>query len=410
MHSFTSLIKTEWRLLLFGFAMTFGSSLGQTFFIGLFSGEIRTALNLSHGDFGLIYSAATLASAVILLWSGSLVDRLDLRHYAYLVSAGLAAGCVLLASSQHLLMLFISLLILRHMGQGLMTLAGSTTMVRYLPHHKGKANAIAGVGYSLSEAVLPPLVVLMLAVLSWRETFIAWAALLILVVPFLTWRLLGSHDQRHAAYMASVDNDAPSTEASAGKQWTRNEVLKDPLFYLFLPAIVAIPMLFTGFIFHQIHLVEEKGWSLPAWASLYLLYAIVSSLTKLFVGPLVDRIGAIRLVPLMCLPITISMLALASADGMWVAVAFMSLLALAIGIYATTSAPFFADMYGTRHLGSIKSLSMAAMVFASAITPVLMGWLIDAEVSMSTMAWAGALYTLLASGLAAIAAHKKLRV
>ena len=42
-------MRVEWRFLLFGMAMAFCSSLGQTFFISLFSAEIRGELGLSHG-------------------------------------------------------------------------------------------------------------------------------------------------------------------------------------------------------------------------------------------------------------------------------------------------------------------------------------------------------------------------
>jgi MFS family permease len=119
MKSFLPLIQSEWRLLLFGFAMAFASSLGQTYFIGLFSGEIRLDLGLSHGAFGGIYSAATLTSAVLLLWTGSLIDRVDLLRYTYAVTVGLALACVLMAGSNSIVMLFLAVLALRHLGQGL---------------------------------------------------------------------------------------------------------------------------------------------------------------------------------------------------------------------------------------------------------------------------------------------------
>jgi hypothetical protein len=57
-------------------------------------------------------------------------------------------------------------------------------------------------------------------------------------------------------------------------------------------------------------------------------------------------------------------------------------------------------MYGTLHLGSIKSLTTSVMVFATAIAPVAMGWLIDDGVSIEAMALGGAVYTILASGCA----------
>ena len=72
------LIRNEWRLLLFGFLMSFWSSPGQTFLISLFSGELRAELGLSDGEFAGIYSLATLLSACVMIWSGALVDHIDL--------------------------------------------------------------------------------------------------------------------------------------------------------------------------------------------------------------------------------------------------------------------------------------------------------------------------------------------
>ena len=409
MNSFLPLIRSEWRLLTFGFAMTFSSSFGQTYFIALFSGEIRADLGLSHGNFGAVYSAATLASALILLKTGELIDRMDLRRFSYLVIFGLAFGGLLLASAASLPVLFLAILVLRQSGQGLMGMAGATAMVRYLPREKGKANAITGVGYSASEAVLPSAVVALLAVLSWRESWLFWSALLVVVLPLSVHLLLRGHGERHRRYLA--DLDAPPTgddTTPRQRQWTRDEVIRDPLFYLFMPALLAQPMLFTGFMFHQIHLVEAKGWSLAIWGSLYTLYALTSSAMKLYTGVLVDRFGAIRLVPFVCLPMGLGLAILASADALWVAVTFMVLLGITVGSYATLSSPFFAEKYGTLHLGAIKSVTTAAMVFSSAIAPVLMGWLIDAGVSIEAQALGGTAYTLLAAALAWIARGKTL--
>jgi MFS family permease len=402
MKSFLPLIRSEWRLLLFGFAMMFGSSLGQTYFIGLFSGEIRAGLGLSHGDFGGIYSAATLASAVLLLWTGSLIDRLDLRRYAYLVTVGLAGACAIMAISSGPLSLFLAVLGLRHLGQGLMGMTSSTTVVRYLDRHPGKANALSGMGYSVSEALLPSLVIASLAVMSWRQSWLFWGGMALLVLLPLTAVLLRGHDKRHRDYLSGLSSSADAGSAPARRQWTRGEVIRDPAFYLFLPALMAQPMLFTGFMFHQVHLVEQKGWSLTAWAGLYILYALVSTTCKLLAGLLVDRYSAVRLVPLVCLPLGLGLLLLALAGNFAIAVAFMCLMGVSIGVYSTLSSPFYAELYGTLHLGSIKSLTTSTMVLATAVAPVLMGWLIDRGVSMEHMALGAVVYTLVASLLAAL--------
>src|SRR5210317_2171994 len=109
------LIRTEWQLLLFGFLMTFWSSPGQTFLISLYSGEIRAELGLSDGEFAGVYSLATLASAIVVIWSGALVDRLDLKKLSLCVVFGLAAGCGLMSISHSVLALLVSLFVMRQL-------------------------------------------------------------------------------------------------------------------------------------------------------------------------------------------------------------------------------------------------------------------------------------------------------
>ena len=62
------------RWLTAGALLTFLSSFGQTYFISIFSGEIRNTFNLSHGDWGSIYGFGTFASAIVMIWAGGLTD------------------------------------------------------------------------------------------------------------------------------------------------------------------------------------------------------------------------------------------------------------------------------------------------------------------------------------------------
>ena len=87
-------ILSEWRFLLFGLLMAFWSSLGQTFFISLFSVQIRAALDLSHGDFGTYYALATTASAISLIWLGKLADMMRLEMLAIFILGSLCGAAV----------------------------------------------------------------------------------------------------------------------------------------------------------------------------------------------------------------------------------------------------------------------------------------------------------------------------
>jgi MFS family permease len=399
------LIRSEWQLLLFGFLMTFWSSPGQTFLISLFSGEIRAELDLSDGEFAGIYSLATLASAILVIWSGALIDRIDLKKLSLWVVFGLAFGCGLMSISNSVLTLLLSLFVLRQLGQGLMFIISSTAMVRYLDEHKGKASALASIGYAVSEAVMPGLLVALLLWVGWRQSWqVAAVLLVIFMVPAILY-LLRDHHQRHSDYLIRLDDDGGDDSDDSGRtnrrrQWTRAEVLRDRYFYLFAPGLMSQPLMFTGFIFHQVHLVDSKGWSLLGWATLFSLYAVVSVATKLVCGPLIDRFGAIRMIPLVALPMGLGLVILALADSLAWGGVFLVLTGITVGFQSTAVAPFWSEMYGSQHLGAIKSLGAAAMVFCTALSPIVIGWQIDLGVSMETLALVAAVYVFLTSALA----------
>jgi MFS family permease len=388
--------------------MTFWSSPGQTYLISLFSGEIRTELGLSDGEFAGIYSLATLASAVVIVWSGTLVDKIDLKKFSIAIVIGLGIGCGLMSVSVGVVSLLVSLFFIRQLGQGLMFITSSTAMVRYLDSHKGKSSALAGMGYAVSEAVMPSILVALLLWVGWRVSWqIAGIVLVVFMVPAILY-LLRNHDARHQNYLRQLLAQNDETErVYRRRQWTRSEVIRDKFFYLFALGLMSQPLMFTGFIFHQVHLVESKNWSLSGWASLFVMYALVSVGTKIVTGVLVDRYGAIRMVPLVALPMAIGLVILSLSSSLVGGAVFLALTGLTVGFQSTVTTPFWSEMYGNKHLGSIKSLGASAMVFCTALSPIILGWYIDRDTSMDTLAMGSAIYIILTSALAYYACQLK---
>ena len=370
-------IKADWRLLVYGMLMTFWSSPGQTYLISLFGGEIREAFSLTHGQFGSIYSAGTLLSAFVLMWTGRLVDRLPLRTLSLAVVFSLALGCTWMSATGNVAMLIAGIFLLRQTGQGLMTLISATTMVRYFERIKGRASAISHLGFSLAEAILPIVVVAAIALFGWRQTWLLLAAALVLLLPLLSLLLKG-HERRHARYLRGLEaGENPANRSTVRRSWTRPEVLRDPRFYLYMPAQLCPSFFFTGFFFHQIYIVETKGWDLAGWAAMFASYAVASLLTTIASGPLVDRLGAVRHAPWFCLPLGLGLFLLSTGDHVMLAPAFLVLTGITSGWNPTVVGPFWADLYGTRHLASIKAMGTALMVLSSALSPFVLGWLFD---------------------------------
>lgn len=380
----------HWRLLGAGFLLVAFSAVGQTFVLSLFGGEWRAAFGLSHGGLGGLYSAATLASALLLVAAGHLVDRLALRLMVAMVVLGAALGSSVIALSTGLLGLVLGLFLLRFFGQGLMTHTAQTAVARAFRSHRGKAVSLVAAGFPMAEAVAPLLVVGATAALGWRT---AWglAAGLLIVLALLLLALLG-RDRRH--------RDAAAAEPGAEAQWTRGQVLRDPRFYLILPALMGAPFLVTAVFFHQVPLAEAEGWSLEWLAASFPAFA-AGHLTALSVsGALIDRLGARRLLPWHLTPLLLALITLAAASGAWVAPVYLGLAGLGMGLANPLMGVIWVELYGTAHLGAIRSVAQAAMILATAAAPVSVGVLLDLGWSMETIAGLLAGYALLGSLLA----------
>ena len=87
-------IRYNARWLLACILMYFSSCFGQTFFISLYASEIRSAFNLSHGEWGSIYALGTLLSALAMLLLGGIVDKIHLKKITIYIFALLSILCI----------------------------------------------------------------------------------------------------------------------------------------------------------------------------------------------------------------------------------------------------------------------------------------------------------------------------
>ena len=89
-----SFLRQNAKWLVAGMLMTLTSSFGQTYFIAIFADEVRTEFNLSHGEWGGIYTLGTGISAIVMIWAGVSADQFRARVIATAAFLGLASSCV----------------------------------------------------------------------------------------------------------------------------------------------------------------------------------------------------------------------------------------------------------------------------------------------------------------------------
>jgi len=353
-----------------GVLLSFLSSFGQTFFISIFGGEIREAYGLTNGDWGLIYMIGTGASAVVMVFAGGLADKFRVRSLGIVVILLLASACLFMAFNAVAALLPFVIFALRFTGQGMTTHVATVAMSRWFIATRGRALAVAAFGFMIGEATLPLTMVWLKSFIDWRTLWIGFAVFCVLAC-FVLYRLLRL--ERTPQSMA----DTTQSTGMNGRHWTRHDALRHPLFWAMIPAVMSFSGFGTAFWFHQAHFAEIKGWSHLALVSVFPLGTLALLLSTIAYGWAIDRFGAVRLLPFYLIPLVLAFILHWYAPSLgWTALAVV-LMGMAGGGQSTLLNACWAEFYGTKHIGSIKSAAAALMVLGSAIGPGLSGWLID---------------------------------
>ena len=371
-------IKSNFKIIFFGFVFLFTSSVGQSFFIGLFNSEIRNELNISHSEFGTIYGVATLCSSLLLIWIGKKIDDFKLVHYSIFVIVLLAFSSLFFSYVNGIIFLFCGIFLLRLSGQGLMSHTSTTAISRYFEKRRGKALSIVFLGMSLGEFILPVLIVYLLSFIYWRELWIQISIVVLLILPFIC--LFTVRDI--TIQSREKDEESKKDETSYIKSWTRKEVLKDFKFYTILPCLLASPFVITGIVINQSFILESKNWDDYALAKAFMSYSVFTVLTLFFSGPLVDKFTSRKLLFYLNLPMIFGLIVLIFFDHSFSAYIFMGLLGITNGFANVIFASLWAEIYGVNYLGAIKALGGSLMVFSTALATAVFGLLIDYDYSI----------------------------
>jgi MFS family permease len=390
---FHELLMRHGRVIGLGFALTFLSSFGQTFFISLSGPDIRDAFGLTHGAFGSIYSLATLASGLLMIWVGSIIDRVDIRLYATTAMLGLAAAAVSLSLAPNILVLGLSLFALRLFGQGMLSHAGVMSTARLNEGVRGRALGVAALGFPAGEAIFPAVVIALIAAIGWTGTW-RTAALVIVLALGIGWLLGFLLKTKNPELERSTQTKALS---GAGPRWI--DMLRDWRFLALIPTMIGYPAIMTAYFFHQRLIADVKGWPLEILASSITLFALVSVVVAMTAGSFVDRFGAVRLSHFYLAGMTAASVALATLDAPYLPLVFFGLIGLTSGCTNVVIAAVLAELFGTTHLGKIRALAGAIMVVASAATPGAIGLLFDAGVSLGAVCLGFAAYMLAAAAI-----------
>ena len=378
------------KVIIFGFIFTFFSSFGQSFFLGLFNSSIRDTLSITQGQFGSIYASATLLSSIILIWVGKKIDDVNILRFAFFVTVLLSISCFLFSKIASVFFLFISIFLMRFSGQGLMSHTATTTVSRYFTKSRGKALSTCWFGLSTAEFILPVFVEYLLTITAWQNIWISISIMILIFLPLISFVLI-----KNLNFDSREKTENEDFKEKNIKQWSRKEVLKDYRFYIICLNMLAMPWIATGVFLYQSFISESKEWGTFVIAQSFMVYSVLSVITLLASGFLIDKFSSRKLLIYMNIPLLLSAVVLIFFNIQISAYIFLGLIGISNGLANVLGSSTWAEIYGVRYIGSIKALTTALMVFSTAFGTALFGILIDKGYLIEQIAMISFIYILL---------------
>ena len=375
------------KVIIFGFIFTFFSSFGQSFFLGLFNSSIREELSITHGQFGSIYASATLLSSFVLIWVGKKIDDINISRFALFVILLLSFSSFLFSKISSIVFLFIAIFLMRFSGQGMMSHTATTTISRYFTKSRGKALSAGWFGLSSAEFILPVLIVYLLTIYQWQSIWISISIIVIIFLPIASFFLV-----REINFESRETKEDENSFSIKIKDWKRTEVIKDYRFYIICANMLAMPWIATGTFVYQSFILESKNWGPFILAQSFMVYSIMTVATLFVAGFLIDKFTSRKLLIFINIPLLFSVFVIIFFDNPISAFFFLGLIGITNGFANVLGSSTWAEIYGVKYIGSIKALTTALMVFATAFGTALFGFLIDRGFSIEQIAVISSVY------------------
>ncbi len=372
--------RAAWFALL-SVAAIMATAAGGRFLIGLVFPDIQSDLGVSHAELGSVVSLSVLIVGFAQPLVGWLVDTLSARVVAFGGLVCLGFGLLVGSQASDIVLLTVGLGVLS--GIGLATVSPTLlTPVVAAWFERGRTTALSltATVNPAGQALVVPLLALLVAALGWREAFAALGLALLGLAPVAFWLL---RQRGRAQRQESSSSGCSAREALRTAAWWR-------FAFGFFVCGFTMGWVMTYFVDYTTrlgasHTLAATGLSLTGWASIVGAFAT---------GWWLDRSGTTLplsvVYALRGLGFVLLLLLSDTAAGLLLA-------AFVIGFSWSATTPLTsslcAALYGQRRLGTIFGLLFAVMpigtAVGSAVGGVLFDWTGDYTWSLVVSAIAG---------------------
>lgn len=342
---------------------------GRTHGLGLITQPLVSdpALGVNDLLFSRLNFWAIVIGSIMCVPVGRMIDRFGCRPVLVGVSSALGLSVLWMSGAKAVLPLLISLILIRGLGQGALSVVSMALIGKWFTRRLGQAmgvfTVLLAIGFIASTLGVGEAV----KSLGWRHAWAAVGWFLLLGLAPVGW--LFARSTPESAGVEVEGGAAPDSEQRM--DLPLGVALRQPSFWVFTLAMALFNMAWSAITLFNESLLLDRG--LQGAFVLVMAVLVFSGLpTNLVAGWLTTRCSMGRL-----LSVGMAVLAVALGSFPWVstqaqAIAYATGLGVAGGIVTVVFFAIYGHAFGRQSLGSIQAAAQVVSVLASATGPVVL--------------------------------------
>ncbi len=376
-----------WMILLVGAIGVLATSPGQTIGVSAFTDHLLDALKLSRDQLSLSYMGGTMLSALMLTKAGIFFDRFGAMRTAVLASVGLGLALIYLSQADHVSGFFgggafvtmacilAGFIFIRFFGQGVLTLASRTMVVKWFDAKRGLAIGVLSMVTAFGFSIAPKIFDQLISAHGWSKAWIVIGGCCGLVFPIIAYIFYKKGPESYGLLPDGISKDKEvepkKSRFPVYKDYNLSEARRSFSLWIFagLPALYG--MVITGVTFHIVSIFGENGLSKEVAIDVFQPIAFAAVSCTLVASLVSDYVRLKYLAYIFSVAGILAMYSLtALGDDIfyWLMIACFGICS---GIHPLIITLFLPRFFGKKYLGAITGQAMMIVVFASSLGPII---------------------------------------
>jgi len=249
---------------------------------------------------------------------------------------------------------------------------------------RGRAIAIAAMGLSLGAFIVPSLAAWLIERFGWRMAWMVFGVTVWVVMLPVSWLVIRRRPEDHGLL---PDGGWTSTRTTSALdrhraevdvlEWTRAQVLRTPTLWMLILVFGLASLGIGALLLHLVAYLRDIGFSTSEAAFAFSMIGLSGLLSKPIWGLIVERVPTRYVAAAEFLLLGLGIGLVIVAPSLWTTAAAIFIYGVGVGGTLTVQETVWADYYGRRTLGVVRSIGRPFTVVFSAGGPVAAGLAYD---------------------------------